>query len=165
MAGSARIWAAPKSRRSINKTRCLSPAHLNYSLAHGQPNPVPPARQHKNSPRAPAGDPAPPPDRSFPALSRHVIQAALRSTPQRFPACFQPSCLLLARMQVIAFRRGVRQLASTPPGLLPIQTRNYPPIRVTGGSKIVEIDMPMFVRGFSHNRAGNGHFQTYDWRL
>jgi hypothetical protein len=48
-------------------------------------------------------------------------------------------------MQVIAFRRGHW--------------------RGRNELKIAEIDMLMFVRGFSHNRAGNSHFLTYDWRL
>src|ERR1039458_533149 len=59
----------------MNMTRCLSPAHLNYSLAHGRPNLVPSSRQHKNPPRAPAGDPGP---RPLVSRSQSGIRAAHR---------------------------------------------------------------------------------------
>jgi hypothetical protein len=105
-------------------TRSFSPAEHKTSLARAtDPTHVPPSRRHKNIsrarqetqprtlrpanikylPRAPAGDPRPSPSSLVPSTAS---QQALRSPSQRLSACFQSSCLLLATMQVMAFRKA-----------------------------------------------------------
>ena len=85
---------------SIYMTRSLRRSHRKTHLAHGRSKPRPFRRPTQKLPsRARRRSRSPPrPSTASPS--------ARRSPSQRFPACFQPSCLLLAKMQVIAFRRG-----------------------------------------------------------
>ena len=84
-------------------TRSLSPAETKTSLAHARPSPgpfVPPTQKLASYARQ---RPSPPSPSLAPTTAS---QSAHRSPLQRFPACFQSSCLLLANMQVIVFREG-----------------------------------------------------------
>src|ERR1035437_10317743 len=85
----------------------LSPAETKTSLARapGKPAQDPPARPHKNSPRAPAGDPSPPPPPSCSPLGTPVSPTP-PSPPVFFPRRGPPTPPPLSFRRVSKFVFG-----------------------------------------------------------